>query len=1022
MTQLTKTQCAIVTAHGHLLVDAGAGSGKTTTVVQTICHQMGIPVNGSGDGAPLEPVSTPLTLDQLAAITFTNHAAADLKRKLRASLRSAGRSDLAADVDAARIGTIHGFCGDLLRDYALRARLRPGRRVLSDSEATAIVADCARAALHATIADGNVAGLPDLLATRRLKDITEWVTRAASDTDRLDRWAANRGSLRDHERALLDIALRAMVLRTEHLANEGLIDFDRMLGAARDLLRDPDVRHAVQRQIRLLVVDEFQDVDPVQRDIAELLAGIAEPDDDPSRLILVGDPKQSIYRFRRADVTLWNGIAARFREGAGRVLPLNENFRSKAAILGFVDHVVGKLLDVPVDEGAGRQAFEVDYAALEAAVADHAGDLAVELQVVPADAGGKAVNASTARSLDAAGTARRIRELHAEGRGYGDIAILLAGWGSVDTYESALRTAGIPVYVQRGEGFWERREVLDCVLALRALRDPSDEVAMVGFLKSPFVGVKDETLLALAAVQHDGALSERPVPERPVPERALLDRAAALLSTFGALRDRLDTAELLRRLLMESGYLAVAALAPDGAQRTANLRKLLRLAAESPTRSLGEFLREVQEVRGRQDKIPPEPLYREHSDVVTITSIHGAKGLEWPVVFWCDLVRETPAEKGAFCVARDTFSIEQPTDEEEGDARDPRHQALVSAVEQEKLAETYRLWYVATTRAKERLILSGLPLGKTSPRMSSPARKILGLLGDLTSVRQLEYRSASGESYHAVVRKLDTENAEVSVPPGVQPALPVAPSRIAAPTGAARLSASQLMAFARDPAQWHRDHVDRFSFRGVGAPTSTRGVTRAVRTGQVVHDVLERIGDDDVDVMALIEDAIGVWDEDAHDRASDAGSVLRAALGQRVDAALASPAWREVAGAPGARRELWFTRVLQDGTVINGALDLVAGAAAGAVAGVRILDVKTGSSGAAASAERYEIQAAVYTDAVRAITGVAHVTFALLSLPSGTVVDVEPTTDVAALVQRLRTLPRPRAQSISRDAEHQSFR
>ena len=166
-------------------------------------------------------------------------------------------------------------------------------------------------------------------------------------------------------------------------------------------------------------------------------------------------------------------------------------------------------------------------------------------------------------------------------------------------------------------------------------------------------------------------------------------------------------------------------------------------------------------------------------------------------------------------------------------------------------------------------------------------------------------------------------------------------------------------------------------------------------------------------IGALIEEAIGEWDEEAPGRESDAGVALRAALRARVDAALGSPLWKEIAGTKDARRELWFTRILPDGTVIQGALDLAAPTGTGESAGVRILDVKTGTAGADELAERYEVQAAVYMDAVRSITGRGDVSFALLSLPSGAVVEISPTTDVGALVQRLRTLPRAGAQGIS---------
>jgi ATP-dependent exoDNAse (exonuclease V) beta subunit len=904
-------------------------------------------------------------------------------------------------VDAARIGTIHAFCGDLLREHALRGGLRPAWRLMSEGEASVLRADCAREALHDAIERADIPNLGALVTGRRLRDIAEWVACAAEDAGRLERWQATaaEAGLRAHEEALLALAERAMRRRLERLEDEGLTDFDHMLGAARALLRRPAVRHAAQRRIRLLVVDEFQDVDPVQRDIAELLGGLAAPDSDPTRLVLVGDPKQSIYRFRRADVTLWKEMESRFRAGAGDVLPLAENFRSRAAILGFVDAAVGPLLDTPVDPDAGAQSFEVSYRPLRPTPPRIEGDRAVELQVVAPAPDGKTATATVVRQLDAAGTARRIAELHATGQyGYGEMAILLAAWGDVDVYESALRAAGIPVYVLRGEGFWDAREVIDCILALRAVRDAADHVAVAGFLKGPFVGVRDDTLLALAQLRGEGSFVEaiaRVGAGVEASERALLERAAGLLARAGALRDRVPLASLLDRLLADSGFLAESALDRDGSQRCANLRKLLRIAGESPGRSLGGFLREVQEARARGEKVAPEPLYRERGDVVTITSIHGAKGLEWPVVFWSDLVREVRTETSGFCTGRDTFALVDV--DESGDAgeagADERHASLKLALSREGLAEAYRLWYVASTRARELLVLGGIPLGAPRSKSPTPARRIVERLGEVAGAGEVAYQAADSRAFHAVVRQLVPVVPAGGIAPADVPDLALPPTPVRAASGPARLSASQLMAFAHDPARWRREYAE-------GARAGGSGRARAIIAGQVVHAVLERLDDGTIDVADLLEEAIAEWDDDAPGAESDAGAAYRDALRARVEAAAASPAWQELATAPGAKRELWFTRLLPDGTTLTGALDLVAPGAGGR--GARILDVKTGASSGAPAAERYAVQAAVYVKALEAITGQAGATFSLLAVPSGEVTPVPADTPVADLVRRFR--------------------
>lgn len=1006
MTKLTKAQLAVVTAEGkHLLVDAGAGTGKTTTVVQALCRQLGIPVLENGE--PLPAVAAPLTIEQVAAITYTNQAAADLKRKLRGALRAGGRPDLAAEVDSARIGTIHSFCGDLLRDFALRAGSRPGRRVLEDGEATALARECAHDAARRAIEEGNVPGLGALLTNRKLKDVSEWIAEAAQNTDRLRRWEEGSGALRDHERALLVVALRATEIRRERLERESVLDFDEMIVAARGLLLDAGVRHAVQQRLRLLVLDEFQDVDPAQRDIAFLLGGLEHTDPTPTRLILVGDPKQSIYRFRRADVTLWNAVKDRFSDGAGKVLPLAENFRSKAAILGMVDRAVGTSLDQPVADDGERRSFEVAYAPLEARAAHAEGDHAVEFLVVAAEADGKTQRADLVRAIEAESVARRIAELHAGGTPYGDVAILLAGWGAVAEYESALRKTGIPSYVLRSEGFWQAREVLDCVLALRAIRDIGDDVALAGFLKSPFVGVRDDTLLALARASNGRGLAA--ALEEIGNERPLLDRAMLLLGSLGALRDRVSVHDLLRRLIDESGYLAAAALAGDsGQQCVANVRKLVRVAAATPDQSLGEFLRAVAEQREREDRIAPERLYRERSDVVTITSIHSAKGLEWPVVFWCDMVREVTPEHDKFLAARDSFRVkDESLVGEDGKASDPIHKQLAEELVLEQRAEAYRLWYVASTRAQKRLVLSGIPLGTSNRSALSPARVVRELFPSLGTTAEVDYVSHDGTLYHAAV----TQSAAPALPAiagavaaaatearlQAGPELPLPPVARTVPAGGARLSASQLMAFDHDPQRWWDRYVLRFD--GSADGSISRAGARAIATGLIVHEVLERFEADDVDLAELIEGAIANNVSDAPEADSVSGIAYRNHIRSRVDAATASPVWKGIAGAPSARRELSFTRVLQDGTAISGVLDLASRDGDSA----QVLDVKTSDADAGTLAGRYAVQAAVYSEAVRAIAGVGAVSFTLLSVPSGTPVELKPTLNVEALVAQLRS-------------------
>jgi ATP-dependent exoDNAse (exonuclease V) beta subunit len=580
---------AIRTVDRHVLVAAGAGTGKTTTVVGRILYLLGVEIEGAR--CPVR-----LTLRDIGAITYTNAAAADLKKKLRQELRDIGLRDVAYEVDAARIGTIHSFCGDILREFALRSGRSPGLKVLEEGEASALIAEVVHDTLLRVLEAGT--GLHELFAVWSVAEVEGWLRRLVGENARLDRIAAERVALGAHERTVLDLAVAARDEIGRRLHALGAVDFDRMIVWTRDLLRaDPMVRRALQRRLKVLIVDEFQDVDPVQKEIAYLLGDPESGRADTTRLMLVGDPKQSIYRFRRADVTVWRAVQDDFeRRKLGAVVPLADNFRSLEPILAFVDATVGRILDRPI-AGDTLRDYEVPFQPVAATRFGADGEPAVELLFVVPERGEK-LKADEIRAAEADAVARRAWELRHAGVEWRDMAMVLASWSSLDVYESALRRTGIPTYALRTEGFFERREILDLTLALETLRDPRDDRALIGFLRSPFVGLKDETLLRIATARLPGTRRAAPPYwdhlheieiQLEAEERALYAWALELLREHVALRDRIPADRLLERLLERSGYLAhLYAFGPEGDQAIANVRKFLRLARQSPEHGVGE--------------------------------------------------------------------------------------------------------------------------------------------------------------------------------------------------------------------------------------------------------------------------------------------------------------------------------------------------------------------------------------------------------------------------------------------------
>jgi ATP-dependent helicase/nuclease subunit A len=689
--------------------------------------------------------------------------------------------------------------------------------------------------------------------------------------------------------------------------------------------------------------------------------------------MLVGDPKQSIYRFRRADVAVWTGVEHDFAgRGLGGVVTLEENFRSVAPILALVDAAVGTALDAPLD-GKEHQPFEVRYAPVTPTREAAGADPVVELLVVPPDPDGKAYRIDDARMIEAAAIAARAKELVASGHAKKDMALLLAAWGKLEIYERALRAAGLDTYALRTEGFYDCREVLDLILLLEVVRDPRDDRALLGWLRSPFVGARDETLLALARA--GAAPRWEHLRTAATGEAGLLSSAADILEEAVALRDRIPTCELLERLLERTGYLGYLSLSgEDGKQAIANVRKLVRMARQQPEQGLGDFLRVAHEARARGAMEGSARLYGEDDDVITITTIHSAKGLEWPIVFWGDLARgPNPGARDAIVVGRDAIALKDPDLEEQS----VQWTGLCASEEREGEAERKRLWYVAATRAKDRLILGGFS-AKVNER--SPAGAIWkNLEGGTPRPGTIDFTGRNGTRHRALVRICEVP-AELTSPVGTVEPLPIeqpAPEScvlLATRAGRARHSATSLMKFERCERRHWFGYVaglrepDRVA-DGAGA-TGEWGPNATVR-GQIVHDVLEHHGDDDLDL--LLEDAIGRWDPDAPTPEVAAGQRYREGLKEEIDLVAGHPDYRAIADLPTARRELAFVHVAgRDASgrdaIVEGQIDLAGRAADGVV----LLDVKTHQAAGAelqAVVAGYATQRDAYVSAVEAIGG-----------------------------------------------------
>ncbi len=456
---------------------------------------------------------------------------------------------------------------------------------------------------------------------------------------------------------------------------KAVLDFDDLLEKVRDLLRDTaDVRRQLQGRYRFLLVDEFQDTDPVQVEIVLALAG-----DVPGKLFIVGDPKQSIYGFRRADIEMYVHTR-RAIEKMGQVLQFQQNFRSQSTILDWVNEVFARLIQKPADGD-----YQPDYIALEAKFQIDEPRVTLLRPKVFAE------KITEVRQAEAAAIARHLRqEVDAGKFKFGDVALLFRSFTGVEIYEDVFIEHGVPVRIVGGRGYYQRQEIQTLVSLLCALDNPNDKLNFVAVLRSPLFGWSDEQIfLASAAGKLDYFHNDVLGTLRELHERR---HALSVAGFVGLVFARTHICQ------------AFAACGPDGAASVANLLKALDLARSleaAGVHSLRGFVRQLRNtVLGGADE-EPAPSTEEDADVVQFLTMHKSKGLEFPVVVLADLAGKSGDSGVRFVTNRATGHVELRF----AGCRTASFDDATKEQAKRDEAEEIRLLYVAATRAKERLII-----------------------------------------------------------------------------------------------------------------------------------------------------------------------------------------------------------------------------------------------------------------------------------------------------------------------------
>ncbi len=854
-------EAAATTFDRNIVVIAGAGTGKTTLLVNRLLYL-------------LMRRSDPLDLSRIVALTFTNKAATEMKLRLRERLRSlvnlegrdnpstgggtvsiadlrlrygwttdeiSARAEAALrDLEKAQIGTLHSFAAHLLRLYPIEAGVSPtfqtdedGSRfeehftgeweLWLDRELGATGPDHERwrtllaafgleglrdlaYSLHSDLidldglreqmAEGHLhQGLRDWFIARQVqadnllsrydrpkRRKVELMLAAMSDlfgllvADGLDGISAfpaeSQGALAkdlgpapagweegdfteieslqriakrllkvDHTllRQLLDVLAPFVQTIRKSFLDSGWLTFDGLIDKARSLLRDhPAIREQLKRDYRALLVDEFQDTDPVQYEIVLYLAerpgaqsgSWRETELESGKLFIVGDPKQSIYAFRRADIEAFDHVVERLERSGALRCELATNFRSHAQVLDLVNGVFNTLLvaqpaiqppNVPLTVQPNRSSQfhnpgvelrlvtseEEDDVDSAAATRLEAEEIALMLSRLlgPGEAGAEATGPET-------------------GLRPGHIALLFRKLTQAEQYLEALRRHGIAYIIDGEKHFYRRQEIIDLVNILRCIDNPYDRIALAGVLRSSLGGLPDSALMSLQELRALDYRKAGQLADWISPHAEPIRRLYAVLVRLHGQAPRCPLPEVVDLIFQQLPLLELAAASLHGEQAVANLLKVRQMAADladRPPLTLNGFVELMLERLEEQPDEAESALSEDTLDAVRVLTIHKAKGLEFPLVILAGLHHGDGAGRGP---ARPAIWHDWSTGVQGLDFGDRCTVGAVLVAEKVRTreqAERRRLFYVGMTRARECLVLSG----------ALPKRRVRGALLDL---------------------------------------------------------------------------------------------------------------------------------------------------------------------------------------------------------------------------------------------------------------------------------------------------
>jgi ATP-dependent exoDNAse (exonuclease V) beta subunit len=526
---------------------------------------------------------------------------------------------------------------------------------------------------------------------------------------------------------------------------QGTLEFHDLLILTRDLLAQaPAVRRDLARRYQTLLIDEFQDTDPIQIEIAVLIASDdadagRKPWDEvhvePGRLFFVGDPKQSIYRFRRADIDLYRTAAARFgAEPAGEMVALVQNFRSVPSVIAWVNHVFGELFGLGRKQPETGAVEQVPFAPLEAS-RQKDDTVAVSVHLLGGPLSAESSNADGLRVVEARGIAALVATIRADGECAGrwrvwdegakdwrapqfkDIAILMPTRTALPALEQALNEGGIPCRIESRSLLFETQEVRDLLTILAAIDDPTDQVAVVAALRAPGFGCSDQDLYRFVAAR--GSWDYRRAAPEGFPADDIVVQSMAALKELNEKRWWIDTAEMVdlvirNRRLFQVGF---ATRRPRELwQRLRFVHEQARAFDRAGGRSLRQFVQFMERQGEEQARVTETAIAEDDDDAVRIMTVHASKGLEFPIVILTGLNVQPLSDSPPVLWSEQRQPEVRLGSDKTGYFETDGYEHVKSREAAMERFERDRLLYVAATRARDHLVANVFHLAPRSPK------------------------------------------------------------------------------------------------------------------------------------------------------------------------------------------------------------------------------------------------------------------------------------------------------------------